>query len=75
MEYFAASRDLRNLLAVAAKLRRLADDTLHHEDKNLYLAAAAVLEARAERMASHLPDGPHDRPQDADLHRPVNLLV
>ena len=75
MGYFAGNKDLRNFLAVAAKLRRLADDTLHREDKNLYLAAAAVLEARAERMASHPPDGSCDPGRDAGLHRPVNLLV
>lgn len=75
MGYFAGVRDLRNLLAVAAKLRCLADDTLHQDDRNLYLTAAAVLEARAERMASHLPDEPYDRELDAGLHRPVNMVV
>ncbi|MEY4707750.1 MAG: hypothetical protein RJB58_1473, partial [Pseudomonadota bacterium] len=54
--YFAGVQDLRNLLSVAAKLHRLADDTPYPDDKHLYLTAAAVLEARGERMASHLPD-------------------
>ncbi len=75
MGYFAGTGDLRNLLAVAAKLRRLADDTLHYDDSKLYLTAAAMLEARAERMASHLPDEPYDRALDAVLHRPVDMKI
>ncbi len=75
MGYFAGVQDLRNLLSVAAKLRRLADDTPYPDDKHLYLTAAAVLEARGERMASHLPDEPYDRARDATLHRPVDMVI
>ncbi len=75
MGYFAGVRDLRNLLSVAAKLRRLADDTWYPNDKHLYLTAAALLEARGERMALHLPDEPYDRAQDAALHRPVDMMI
>jgi hypothetical protein len=75
MGYFAGVQDLRNLLALASKLRQLADDTLHHGDKDLYLTAATVLEVRASRMASSLPDEPNDRNIDARLHRPVDRLV
>lgn len=75
MGYFAGVQDLRNLLSVAARLRRLADDTSYPNDKHLYLTAAAVLEARGERMALHLPDEPHDRAEDAALHRPVDMMI
>jgi hypothetical protein len=75
MGYFAGTSDLRNLLGVASQLRHLADDTLLHDDRNLYLTAATVLEARAERMATHLPDEPHDFARDAALHRPVNMTI
>lgn len=75
MGYFAGVDDLRNLLALASKLRRLADDTLHRGDKDLYLTAAAVLEARASRMTSFLPGAPYDRNTDAALHRPVDVIV
>lgn len=75
MGYFAAVQDLRNLLSLAARLRELADDTLHHGDKNLYLTAATVLEARASRQTSYLPDAPYDRNTDARLHRPVNRII
>lgn len=75
MGYFAGVRDLRNLLGVASKLRLLAQDSVLQDDKSLYLTAAAVLEARAERMAQHLPEEPHDRARDAALHRPVNVVI
>src|SRR5690606_12850384 len=76
MGYSAST--LRDLLAVAASLRRLAQDRLAaRSDKRLYLTAAAALEARANRMASSLPgeDETYDRDSDAALHRPVDLLV
>ena len=75
MGYFAGVQDLRTLFSVAAKLRRLADETSYPNDKHLYLTAAAVLEARGERMARHLPDAPYDRAQDAALHRPVDMMI
>ena len=75
MGYFAGAQDLRNLLSVAAKLRGLADDSVLWADKDLYLTAAAAREARAERLASHLPDEPFDSGMDFRLHRPVNMMV
>jgi hypothetical protein len=75
MGYFAGVQDLRNLLSVASKLRSLAEDTILQDDKDLYLTAAAALEARAERLSSHLPEEPHDRGLEFLLHRPVNMLV
>jgi hypothetical protein len=78
MGYFAGISELRSLLAVAAGLRQLAGDRLLvRNDKRLYLTAAAALEARANRMASSLPDDgkTYDRATDAALHRPVDLLV
>ena len=78
MGYFAGITELRGLLAVAAGLRQLADDRLMvRNDKRLYLTAAAALEARANRMASSLPDDSktYDRATDAALHRPVDMLV
>lgn len=78
MGYFAGTSELRNLLGVAAKLRQLASDRLVvRGDKRLYLIAAAMLEARAHRMATSLPseDETYDREIDAALHRPVDLLV
>ncbi len=75
MGYFAGVRDLRTLLSVAAKLRRLADDTSYPNDKHLYLTAAAALEAQGERMALRLPDAAYDRAHDAALHRPVDMVI
>ena len=78
MGYFAGISELRSLLAVAAGLRQLADDRLaYRNDKRLYLTAAATLEARANRMASSLPDDSkiYDHATDAALHRPVDMLV
>lgn len=78
MGYFAGIGELRRLLAVAAGLRQLAADRLvYRNDKRLYLTAAAALEARANRMASSLPDDgkSFDRATDAALHRPVDMLV
>jgi len=75
MGYFAGVQDLRNLLSVASKLRGLADDSQLWADKELYLTAAAALEARAERLSSRLPDETDDRGLEFALHRPVNMLV
>lgn len=75
MGYFAGVQDLRNLMSLAAKLRQLAEDALHQGDKDLYLTAATVLEVRASRMASYLPDEPYDRDTDARLHCPVDRVI
>ncbi len=73
MGYSAQPHELRNLLGVAIRLRDLAEQTLHAEDRRLYLVAAQALERRADKMAAGLPDDPQDR--DTILHRPVNMTV
>jgi len=75
MGYFAGTSDLRNLLNMATRLRRLADETLRNDDRKLYLMAAAVLEARADRMATHLPGTPYDPALETGLYRPVDIIV
>jgi len=74
MGYAAGTRDLRNLLAVAGKLRALALETTAKVDRDLYLTAAAALEARANWLAATLPEDRHDR-DFAGPYRPVDLLV
>jgi hypothetical protein len=73
MGYFAGARDLRNLLGVAARLRQLAETAQLHADRELYLTAAAALEARARWLGESLPGG--DQPDESALHRPVDLIV
>jgi hypothetical protein len=71
----ADAQKLRNLLAVAVVLRRLAVDA-PVKDASLYLAAAGSLARRAARMAGILPqeDGP-SAPDRSGLHRPVDIFV
>ena len=76
MTYPSQTRELRHLLAVASKLRELADDFATSEtDCELLRSAAAALEARAKWMAASLPGEPYDPARAAHLHHPVNLLV
>lgn len=74
MAYPSKARDLRDLLRVARKLRDSAGDPVNCEaDRELFLTAAAALEARATWMAAALPG---DNPGKAmHMHQPVNLLV
>jgi hypothetical protein len=75
MESFAGVPDLRNLLSLAARLRRLANDSHCRGDRALYLVTAEALEKRAEWLAAALPSergGQHDSPQ---LHKPVDLTI
>ena len=74
MDYAAEAGDLRNLLSVAKKLRHLADDTPVDVDHDLYVTAAAALEARARWLATHLP-GDLQNCDAAHMHQPVDLLV
>jgi hypothetical protein len=71
----ADAQKLRNLLAVAVALRRLAVDA-PVKDASLYLAAAGALTRRAARLAGILPqeDAP-SLPDRTGLHRPVDMLV
>lgn len=74
MDASVTARDLRSLLALARKLRALADEPLTAEaDRSLYLSAAAALQARASRLASGLPDAPGKIAADSPAH--VNLLI
>jgi hypothetical protein len=75
MGHSAGARDLRNLLAVAAKLRLLANDTLCRGDQTLYLMAAEALEKRAQWLAATLPQESHDKDTDPGLHLPVDLII
>jgi hypothetical protein len=73
MGYFMDAGDLRTLLAVAGKLRALASEAATQVDRDLYLTAAAALEARANWLASTLPE---DRDAGRTFgHRPVDLLI
>jgi hypothetical protein len=72
MEYSTA--DLRDLLSVAKKLRRLATDAPTAADRDLYVSAADVLERRAGWLATHLPEDRYEQ-GDATRHQPVDLLV
>jgi hypothetical protein len=76
MGYFKGVRDLRNLLNVARKLRKLASEPVAPEDRELYLTAAAALEARAGWMANTLPEDRRSQRQPPRMSRqPVDLLV
>ena len=71
----ARAKELRNLLAVAAALRRLAHDAPASE-ASLYVAAADSLARRAARMAGLFVDPPPQEPHRlVGLHRPVDLRV
>jgi hypothetical protein len=72
MAHSAITSDLRNLMAVAIKLREFARQQ-PQEDGKLYLTTAQALEERAQYLANSLPEDRHDR--DIDPHRPVDLIV
>jgi hypothetical protein len=72
MGHSAITSDLRNLMAVAIKLREFAQ-AQPQEDSKLYLTTAQALEDRAKYIANSLPEDRHDR--DVDPHRPINLIV
>jgi hypothetical protein len=70
---------LRNLLAVATALRRLALDA-NPREAALYLAAAGTLENQAARLAGLLPedeDTPRLTPPKnrRGLHKPVDFHI
>ena len=79
MEYFAGTPDLRNLLALAVKLRQLANDSHCLGDQALYLMTAEALEKRAEWLAAAAP--PEEREQretpriQAPVHKPVDVTI
>jgi hypothetical protein len=72
MAHSAITSDLRNLMAVAIKLREFATQQ-PQEDRKLFLTTAEVLEERAKYMANSLPEDRHDH--DVNPYRPVDLIV
>lgn len=72
------TRNLRNLLAVAAALRRLALDSRPRE-ATLYLSAAARLQRRAAQLAGLLPEDKEEEtvppPDRSGLHRAVDIHI
>jgi hypothetical protein len=73
MAHSAITSDLRNLMAVAIKLREFAQQPQAQEDRKLFLNTAQALEQRAQYIANSLPEDRHDR--DTSPHRPVDLIV
>jgi len=72
------SERLRELLAVARKLRLSAQDEDDEDYADLFLRAAAALEDRARQLAFHPfdPDPPRldDAELNAALHQPVDIF-
>ncbi|MBA2588527.1 MAG: hypothetical protein H0U98_07875 [Alphaproteobacteria bacterium] len=68
---------MRNLLSVAAKLRRLAADTWCDRDQLLFLMAAEALEKRAAWLQGALSDDHYDKDPDDQpyLHKPIDLII
>lgn len=69
-----SAEDLRDLLWVAARLRRLAGDALCQGDRALYLITAEALETRAGYLAAPLPQA-QAKPDDPELHQPIDLTI
>jgi len=70
-----ALRDLYDLFALARALRRCAADHGFDGHRDLFLDAAAVLEARAFFIASNsYPAKPNQEPK-AKAYAPLNLLI
>jgi hypothetical protein len=76
MDYPSQAPELRHLLAVARGLRELADDAVTCDgDSELFLTAAAALEARATWTAAALPGERYNPAATVHLHKPVNLVI
>ena len=78
MSYAAHTRDLRNLLSVAAKLSVLAEQTRAQGDQLLFLMTAEALEKRADKLSATLPDTHHDQNVGNIApwgHRPVDVII
>jgi hypothetical protein len=67
------AQHLRELLAMAKRLRASADQTLDRKYIELFLRAANDLENRASELAYGPPDQPNLKMRAA-LYAPVNLL-
>lgn len=70
----AQAQELRRRLAVAAALRRLAQDAPVSE-ASLYVAAANALARSAARMAGLLPELPEERRERVGPYRPVDMRI
>jgi hypothetical protein len=83
MEPFMGAPVLRNLLSLAIRLRRLADDSRCLGDQALYLMTAEALEKRAEWLAATAGPPPEEVPpeqvreerRDPRLHTPVDVTI
>jgi len=69
-------QDLRDLLKLAANLRRFAAEARDRSYAAKFLRAAIELELRAEFLAGHRADEPEpDWDREAALHAPVDLRI
>lgn len=69
-------QDLRDLLRLAANLRRFAAQTGDRSYASKFLRAAIELEMRAEFMAGHRAGEPEpDWEREGALHAPVDLRI
>jgi hypothetical protein len=69
------AHNLRDLLSLARMLRRFAEQHQYDANRDLFLATAVALEARAHFLAA-APNGETvGLNQDLALHAPVNQLV
>lgn len=71
----ADARNLRELLSLARMLRGFAEQHRYNSNRELFLATAMALEARAHFLAT-TPNGETAGLElDVALHAPVNQLV
>jgi len=69
-------QDLRDLLKLAANLRRFAEEAGDRNYTGKFLRAAIELELRAEFLAGHRADEPEpDWDREAARHAPVDLRI
>jgi len=71
-----SAQDLRDLLKLAAMLRRFAEDATDRGYAAKFLRAAIEVEMRAEFLAGHRAGEPEpDWEHQAVLHAPVDLRI
>jgi hypothetical protein len=69
------AQSLRDLLSLARMLRRFAEEHGYDANRELFVATAVALEARAHFIAT-VPDAePAMLARDIALHAPVNVLA
>jgi len=69
------AQNLRDLLSLARMLRRFAEQHNYDANRELFLATAVALEARAHFLATAPNDEAAGLEHDLALHAPVNQLV